>query len=259
MFSWLLWRKKSHTRICCLIYSVELCLHLFKTHWGRVTHKCVSKLTIIGSDNGLSPGGRQAIIWTNAGILFIQTLGKNFSEILGEIHSFSFLKIHLKMSSAKWRLFGLGLNELMPQGHRCVVRSSSGWMLSFDSLRPSNAYMRHQTRPSSVQVMASRLLGTKPLSEPILVYCQLNQMQEIILKKMNLIMPSVNWWPFCFGLIVLMQLWCGVVWRIWCISELGRYWFRQPLVACSVTSHYLNQCWPIVSSTFRNKLQWNFT
>ena len=25
------------------------------THWGRVTHLCVSKLTIIGSDNGLSP------------------------------------------------------------------------------------------------------------------------------------------------------------------------------------------------------------
>ena len=33
------------------------------THWGRVTHICVSKLTIIGSDNGLSPWPRQAIIW----------------------------------------------------------------------------------------------------------------------------------------------------------------------------------------------------
>ena len=32
------------------------------TQWGRVTHKCVSKITIIGSDNGLSPGWRQAII-----------------------------------------------------------------------------------------------------------------------------------------------------------------------------------------------------
>ena len=41
------------------------------THWGRVTHICISKLTIIGSDNGLSPGRRQAIIWTNAGILLI--------------------------------------------------------------------------------------------------------------------------------------------------------------------------------------------
>ena len=35
-----------------------------KTHWGRVMHICVGKLTIIGSDNGLSPERRQAIIWT---------------------------------------------------------------------------------------------------------------------------------------------------------------------------------------------------
>ena len=82
------------------------------THWRRVRHICVNKLTIIGSDNGLSPGRRQAIIWTNAGILLIRNLGTNFSEIIGEIHSFSFSKLHLKMSSAKWHLFGLGLNEL---------------------------------------------------------------------------------------------------------------------------------------------------
>ena len=55
------------------------------THWGWVTHICVNKLTIIGSDNGLSPGRRQAIIWTNAGILLIGPLGTNFSEILIEI------------------------------------------------------------------------------------------------------------------------------------------------------------------------------
>ena len=87
--------------------------YLQLTHWGRVTHICVSKLAIIGSDNGLSPGRRQAIIWTNTGILLIRTLGINFSEILGEIHSFSSKKMHFKMSSAKGRLFSLGLNELM--------------------------------------------------------------------------------------------------------------------------------------------------
>ena len=52
----------------------------------------VSKLTIIGSDNGLSPGWRQAIIWTNVGILLIGPLATNFSEILIEIHTFSFQK-----------------------------------------------------------------------------------------------------------------------------------------------------------------------
>ena len=50
-----------------------------------MTHIWVSDLPDIGSDNGLSPGRRQAIIWTNAGLLFIRTLGTNFSEILSEI------------------------------------------------------------------------------------------------------------------------------------------------------------------------------
>ena len=53
---------------------------------------CNSKLTIIGSDNGLSPGRRQAISWTNAGILLIRTLGTNFSEISTEIQKFSLKK-----------------------------------------------------------------------------------------------------------------------------------------------------------------------
>ena len=82
------------------------------THWGRATHICVSKLTIIASDNGLLPGRRQAIIWINAGILSIELLGTNFNEILIEILTFSFKKMRLKVSSAKGRLFSLGLNEL---------------------------------------------------------------------------------------------------------------------------------------------------
>ena len=86
------------------------------THWGRVTHICVGKLTIIGSDNGLLPGRRQAIIWTNAGILLIEPLGTIFSEILIGIQIFSFMKMRLKMSSAKWRPFCLGLNVLTHQG-----------------------------------------------------------------------------------------------------------------------------------------------
>ena len=82
------------------------------THWGGVTHICISKLIIIGSDNGLSPHRRQAIIWTNAGILLIGPLGTNFSENLIGIQTLSFKKMHLKISSAKWRPFCLGLNLL---------------------------------------------------------------------------------------------------------------------------------------------------
>ena len=87
-----------------------------------MTHICVSKLTIIASDNGLSPGRRQAIIWTSDGILLIGFLKTNFSEILIEIITFSFKKMRLKVSSAKWRPCCLGLNVLSP----CrVVRSHS--------------------------------------------------------------------------------------------------------------------------------------
>ena len=85
----------------------------FLTHWGRVTYICVSKLTIIGSDNGLSPRRRQAIIWTNAGILLIGPFGTKLSAISIEIVRVSFKKIRLKGSSAKWRPFCLGLNELI--------------------------------------------------------------------------------------------------------------------------------------------------
>ena len=90
--------------------------HFFRdtglTHWGRATHIWVGKLTIIGSDNGLSPERRQAIIWTNAGKLLIGPLGTNFSEILIEIQPFALKKIHLKRSSAKCCSFRLGLNVL---------------------------------------------------------------------------------------------------------------------------------------------------
>ena len=54
-----------------------------------------------------SPGRRQAIIWTNAGILLIWPLGTNFNEILIEIHTFSFKKMRLKC-----RPFCLGLSML---------------------------------------------------------------------------------------------------------------------------------------------------
>ena len=77
------------------------------THWGRVII-CLSKLNIIVSDSGLSPGLCQAIIWTNAEILLIGPLGTNFSE--------NFKKMRLKVSSAKRRPFCLCLNVLTDWG-----------------------------------------------------------------------------------------------------------------------------------------------
>ena len=81
----------------------------FFTHWGWVTHICVRKFSITGSDNGLLPGRRQTIIWTNAGILLIGPLGTN----LIEIYTFSFKKMYLNISSGKWWPFCLSLNVLI--------------------------------------------------------------------------------------------------------------------------------------------------
>ena len=109
----------SFSFIWCLI--VSLLFSKYDDHWCKVVintfrqsnaHICISDLPVIGSDNGLSPGQHQAIMWTNAGILLIGPLGTNISDILIKIHTFSFKKMHLKMSSAKWGLFCLSLNVL---------------------------------------------------------------------------------------------------------------------------------------------------
>ena len=105
--------RRSHPLLSCRV-SPDLHCYFVLTHWGRVTHICVSELTTIGSDNGLSPGRRKAIIWTNAGILLIWPLGTNFSEIGSQIHTFSFMKMHLKMSFRTWQSFCQGLNVLTP-------------------------------------------------------------------------------------------------------------------------------------------------
>ena len=81
------------------------------THLHLAPHVCVNKIIIIGSDNGLSPDWHQVIIWTNAGILLIGPIGTNFSEILIRNQIFS-LKNALKISSAKWRPFCPGGDEL---------------------------------------------------------------------------------------------------------------------------------------------------
>ena len=71
--------------------------------------------------------------------------------------------------------------------------------------------MRQWTGSSLVHVMACRLLGVKPLPEPMLAYCQLDSWKQISLKfewivillfsfkKMHLEMLSAKVAPFCPG------------------------------------------------------------
>ena len=60
----------------------------FNLAYWYMQHNNVGNLTIIGLDNGLSPGRRQAIIWTNAGTSSTGPWETNPSEILIGIHTF---------------------------------------------------------------------------------------------------------------------------------------------------------------------------
>ena len=81
-------------------------------------------MIIIASDNGLSPDRRQAIIWTNAGLLSIAPLRTYFSENLIKKQPFSLKKMHVKTSSAQWCPSCLGLNVL---NHNKTERYKNVW------------------------------------------------------------------------------------------------------------------------------------
>ena len=81
-------------------------------YWGRMTHICVSKLTTIGSDNGLSHGRCKAIIWTKAGNIVEWGPGNEIQWTFNRNLNISFKIKQFKMASGKWRSFFFGLNVL---------------------------------------------------------------------------------------------------------------------------------------------------
>ena len=73
------------------------------THLPIMPHICVSESGHHCFIYWIGAIRHQAIFWTNAGLLLVRPLGTIFSEILIKIRNFSFTKMHLKISSAKWR------------------------------------------------------------------------------------------------------------------------------------------------------------
>ena len=144
-----------------------------------MTHIWVGNLTTIGPDNGLSPGRRPAIISTNAGTLLIRPWGTNFSEILIGFQAFSFNKMHLKMSYAKWRPFCLGLNVLthLPLNKMASTLADDIFYCIFlnenniIAIRFSLKFVPRSPIDNNlelVQVMTWRRAADKPLPEPML-------------------------------------------------------------------------------------------
>ena len=107
-----------------------------------MTHLCLTKLTIIGSDNGFVPGRREAIIWTNAGIMLIGPLGINFSEILIEIHVFSSMKMPLKLSSVKFWPYRLSLNVVRSVVWGPHVHTSTCFPMPMLSIKEEGSVLR---------------------------------------------------------------------------------------------------------------------
>ena len=113
----MIWKACSYVRTSPTMHP---CFRLVACVWSRHNHTtlrpsdayiCVSKLTNIDADNGLSPGRHQVIIWANVGILLIRTFWTNFSEILCEIHTF-----HSRKCIWKCRLWNGG-NQFCPGLH----------------------------------------------------------------------------------------------------------------------------------------------
>ena len=109
-----------------------------------MTHICVSNLNIMGSDNGLLPGWHQGIIWTNAGILLIGPLGRNFGGILIEIDTFSFQENSFENIVWKWRPFYLSLNVL-------IMLTEQQWDYRYQWCRPGQC-RQLATKSKSIRV-----------------------------------------------------------------------------------------------------------
>ena len=162
-----------------------------------------------GSDNGLSPGRRQAIICTSTGILLIGPLGKNFCEILMEIHTFSVKKMHLKMLYGKWSPFCLGLNVLKEkrlnlasfpqiyyQNHTSSGPGSSSTVVTGNQQRPfilsTQPVLLLQLRTGD-HTGQRRYIGFKANYQFVDCEYDRNKLQYIV--AASLISLQLLWWP----------------------------------------------------------------
>ena len=210
-----------------------------------MTHGCVSKLTIISWDNGLSPGRCQAIIWTSAGILLILILGTNVSAILCGIHTFSFKQMHLRMSFGPWRPFCLGLNVLKhsllsfwiwltPQLLVCWLDYAKAKRGKCFHLITSSCYkltLNEMYYPHILKIAYSCLYWTTYSTWPILQHRSNARFRN----------KSGPWWPFCLGLNVLKH----DLLSFWIWLTFGLLIRLRNAVAVWCCSIHISVSWPL--------------
>ena len=145
----LLFKTKRQTiRYVVLIFPGHIDVFCPVSHLSlsRVTHIFVSKLSIVISYNGKSPGWHQAIIWTNHGISFTGLLGTNFNEILSATYKFSFKKIQ----NVVWKMVSILSRPQCVKGERCTpVMQYIITPCAAQTIYCATTYMQHPHQPPS--------------------------------------------------------------------------------------------------------------
>ena len=156
-------------------------------------------------------------------MLLIEPLG-SFSGVLSEIHTFSFKKMHLKTSSAKWRPSCLGLNVLKTkasQGNISESRTSSNAFLCFFP------YM---------QSMCTRSWNARLIKINQILHLKLQYNLNKIICKNNyssLISLSDICWGF-LGIFTCTQAWlCRLKQILWILE----YVYRYAELCCNMAKH----------------------
>ena len=111
-------------------------------------------MDIIGSCDGLVPFWGEAT-WTCTDMLWIEAWGKNITEI------------RIKYNCHPWKLIWISIPNL-------DLVSDLNKVITINSSPPSAGYMRQWIGSALVKIMACHLFATKPLSKPMLRYCQLD-------------------------------------------------------------------------------------
>ena len=118
---------------------------------------------------------------------FIPFISTNIVDHHALYLCFSSLKtFELQLNSQK--LFPWGLTNIFIIFFYLIIVFYRQWygmihqISHFNSLRSTDAYMRQEIIPPLFQIMASHLFGAKPLSESMLLYCQLDPNEHISVK-----------------------------------------------------------------------------
>ena len=172
-----------HITVCSL--GVEYCtfntVHL--THWGRDKMDAISQTTSSSAFSWMKMFEFRLKFQWNLFLGVQLTIFQHwFRWWLGSVQATNHylnqrwlvsLTTHICVTRPQ-RVNSLWPSDAIWHHEISVINIGSGNRLvleDINSLRPSDAKMRQQSKSSLVQIMACRLIGAKPLSEPVLEYC----------------------------------------------------------------------------------------